>query len=51
MRERVISKGYSEAELNACIELYTNDDIWMVVANGAKLRFMNAGVNDDDQEM
>lgn len=45
IRERVISKGLSDAELKRCIESYSDDDVWMVVGNGSKLRWI--GVEDD----
>lgn len=47
VRERVISKGLSEDNLQRCIDTYAEDDVWMLVANGSKLRWM--GVEDDDE--
>jgi hypothetical protein len=32
-------------ELQRCIESYSDDDVWMIVANGSKLRWI--GVEDD----
>ncbi|KND00472.1 DNA replication licensing factor MCM7 [Spizellomyces punctatus DAOM BR117] len=46
IRDRVIGKGYTEEDLNNCIEAY--HDLWMVAANGTKLRWM--GVNEEDEE-
>ena len=45
IRERVISKGLSEENLQRCIDMYADDDVWMLVANGTKLRWM--GVEDE----
>ncbi|KAI8592590.1 MCM2/3/5 family-domain-containing protein [Geranomyces variabilis] len=43
IRERVIGKGYTEDDFAECIETY--GDLWMVAANGTKLRWV--GVDED----
>ncbi|KAJ3186748.1 Mcm2-7 hexameric complex component [Gaertneriomyces sp. JEL0708] len=45
IRDRVIGKGYTEDDLSACLEAYR--DLWMVTANGSKLRWM--GVEEEEE--
>ncbi|KAI8908195.1 MCM2/3/5 family-domain-containing protein [Powellomyces hirtus] len=43
IRDRVIGKGYTEDDFTECIETY--QDLWMVAANGTKLRWV--GIEDE----
>jgi DNA replication licensing factor MCM7 len=47
IRERVLAKGFTEDALVKCVEEYEGLDVWQVSDNGAKLVFINA---DDDEE-
>jgi DNA replication licensing factor MCM7 len=47
IRERIISKGLSEDDLQRCIDSYAEDDVWMLVANGTKIRWI--GIEDDGE--
>jgi DNA replication licensing factor MCM7 len=51
VRERVIAKGFSDAELQKCINIYTDDDVWMLAGNGQKLRWMRVADEDSDEEL
>ncbi|KAJ3022829.1 Mcm2-7 hexameric complex component [Thoreauomyces humboldtii] len=46
IRDRVIGKGFTEDDLNDCVEAY--GDLWMMAANGTKLRWL--GVEEEDDE-
>lgn len=50
VRERIIHKGFAESDLQKCIGIYTDDDVWMVAGNGAKLRWMSV-IEDSDEEL
>ncbi|KAJ8454943.1 hypothetical protein ONZ45_g19111 [Pleurotus djamor] len=41
IRARVLKAGYTEVQLTQAITKYESMDIWMRVANGAKLRFID----------
>ncbi|KAJ3271982.1 Mcm2-7 hexameric complex component [Terramyces sp. JEL0728] len=46
VRERILSKGYTESDLLKCIETYTDDDVWMVSGqDSSMLRWL--GIQDD----
>jgi hypothetical protein len=45
IRDRVISKGYSAADLDACIDTYARDDVWVFSPDSNLLSFMSV---DDD---
>jgi DNA replication licensing factor MCM7 len=41
IRERVISKGLSESDLERCIKMYSDDDVWMVCGvDNSRLRWI-----------
>ncbi|KAK4053032.1 DNA replication licensing factor MCM7 [Microbotryomycetes sp. JL201] len=42
VRERVIAKGFTEDQLNECIEAYSELDVWQLEGNGTILRFLDA---------
>jgi len=42
IRARVLRAGFTEAQLNQTIAVYEDLDLWIRVANGAKLRFINS---------
>lgn len=46
IRERVFAKGFTEYQLNACIQEYEDLNVWQVEANGTVLRF----VTGDEEE-
>ncbi|KAI9096967.1 MCM2/3/5 family-domain-containing protein [Phlyctochytrium arcticum] len=54
IRERVIGKGYTEDDLQNCIETYM--DLWMVAANNTKLRWLQVdeqaeeAIDEDEEE-
>ena len=51
VRERVIAKGFSEKDLSKCIEVYSNDDVWMTAgANQSILRWLRIDDADDSDE-
>ncbi|KAK4058734.1 DNA replication licensing factor MCM7 [Microbotryomycetes sp. JL221] len=41
IRERVIAKGFTEDQLNECIETYAELDVWQLEANATVLRFLD----------
>jgi hypothetical protein len=50
IRERVISKGLSESDLERCIRVYADDDVWMVCgADNSKLRWIM--IEDDEEDL
>jgi DNA replication licensing factor MCM7 len=52
IRERVISKGLSESELERCIKIYSDDDVWMVCgADNSKLRWIMIEEEEDDEDL
>ncbi|TWU76937.1 Mcm2-7 hexameric complex component [Metarhizium rileyi] len=50
VKERVIAKGYTEDQWLNALEEYTTLDIWQTAGNGARLVFITAG-NDDEDDM
>ncbi|KAI8927057.1 MCM2/3/5 family-domain-containing protein [Entophlyctis helioformis] len=51
VRERVISKGFSEDNLQACISVYSDDDVWMTAgANNSRLRWLRIDDEDEDED-
>ncbi|KAK9894513.1 MCM-domain-containing protein [Cystobasidium minutum MCA 4210] len=46
IRERVFAKGFTEHQLNACIQEYEDLNVWQVEANGTVLRFVTGGEED-----
>ena len=38
--ERIKAKGYSEESLSKCIEEYEKNEMWILTANGSKLRWL-----------
>jgi DNA replication licensing factor MCM7 len=46
IRERVFAKGFTEHQLEACIQEYEDLNVWQVEANGTVLRF----VTGDDED-
>ena len=46
----MISKGLSEDVLQQCIDSYAQDDVWMLVANGSKLRWIGIEEEEEDEE-
>jgi DNA replication licensing factor MCM7 len=50
IRERVISKGLSESDLERCIRVYSDDDVWMLCgADSSKLRWIM--IEDEDEDL
>ncbi|KAL2918722.1 DNA replication licensing factor MCM7 [Polyrhizophydium stewartii] len=47
VRERIISRGFSEEQLQECISVYRDDDVWVTVNNN-KLRWIRIDDDDDD---
>lgn len=47
IRERVIRKGFSEAQLEECIAHYERVSIWMLTNGDASLQWMDVGELDD----
>jgi DNA replication licensing factor MCM7 len=45
IRERVFAKGFTEYQLNACIQEYEDLNVWQREANDTILRFVSG---DDD---
>ncbi|KAJ8324371.1 DNA replication licensing factor MCM7 [Batrachochytrium dendrobatidis] len=51
VRERVISKGFSEEQMMACVKVYMDDDVWMMVGAGdERLRWLRIDEDDDLDE-
>ncbi|KAK5107813.1 hypothetical protein LTR62_000627 [Meristemomyces frigidus] len=50
VRERVLAKGFTVQQLEACLEEYADLDIWQTAAEGTRLVFIEAG-DDDDADM
>ncbi|TPX30932.1 hypothetical protein SmJEL517_g05592 [Synchytrium microbalum] len=50
LKERVISRGMSEENLNTAIHEYEIADIWMLVANGTRLQFLYNEADEDEEE-
>lgn len=46
VRERVFAKGFTEYQLNACIEAYEDLNVWQREANDTILRFVTGGEED-----
>lgn len=42
IRARVLRAGFTEAQLNQTVTEYEDLDVWIRVANGTKLRFINS---------
>ncbi|KAF2769249.1 MCM-domain-containing protein [Teratosphaeria nubilosa] len=49
VRERVLAKGFTVQQLEACLDEYATIDIWQTAAEGTRLVFIEAG--DDDEDM
>ncbi|KAK3114125.1 DNA replication licensing factor MCM7 [Teratosphaeriaceae sp. CCFEE 6253] len=50
VRERVLAKGFTVQQLEACLDEYSSLDIWQTASEGTRLVFIEAG-DDDDAEM
>ncbi|KYG44489.1 hypothetical protein M433DRAFT_69328 [Acidomyces richmondensis BFW] len=50
VRERVLAKGFTVQQLEACIEEYSEIDIWQTAAGGTRLVFIEAGGGDEDMD-
>jgi DNA replication licensing factor MCM7 len=48
VRERLIRKGYSEEQLQQCIDSYERMDVWMRTSGGTKLRWTEITEFDDE---
>ncbi|KAK9454901.1 MCM2/3/5 family-domain-containing protein [Dipodascopsis uninucleata] len=48
IRERVLAKGFTEDQLNDCINEYTALGVWQTYRNNTRLAFINAGADDFD---
>jgi DNA replication licensing factor MCM7 len=49
VRETIINKGFTEENLMKCIQVYSNDDVWMRCgADGSKLRWLSIEDTDDE---
>ena len=46
VRERVFAKGFTENQLDACIQEYEDLNVWQVEANGTILRFVTGNEED-----
>ncbi|KAI8913605.1 MCM2/3/5 family-domain-containing protein [Gorgonomyces haynaldii] len=49
VQEFIISKGYTQEDLDKCIQNYQQDDVWMVAANGSQLRWMRIEEDSDEE--
>lgn len=49
VKERVITKGFSEEDLSKCLEEYERDDVWMITKNGATLRWLRIASDDGSE--
>ncbi|KAK5133649.1 Mcm2-7 hexameric complex component [Meristemomyces frigidus] len=49
VRERVLAKGFTVQQMEACLDEYASLDIWQTAAEGTRLVFIEAG--DDDEDM
>ncbi|KAK1819187.1 DNA replication licensing factor MCM7 [Friedmanniomyces endolithicus] len=49
VRERVLAKGFTVQQLEACLDEYSSLDIWQTASEGTRLVFIEAG--DDDADM
>ncbi|KAF2480553.1 MCM2/3/5 family-domain-containing protein [Neohortaea acidophila] len=52
LRERVLAKGFTVQQLEACLDEYASLDIWQTAAEGTRLVFIEAGEDDfmDDED-
>ncbi|KAF2156778.1 DNA replication licensing factor CDC47 [Myriangium duriaei CBS 260.36] len=50
VRERVLAKGFTVQQLEACLDEYADLDIWQTAAEGTRLVFIETG-DDDDADM
>ncbi|KAF2725429.1 MCM-domain-containing protein [Polychaeton citri CBS 116435] len=48
VRERVLAKGFTHQQLEACVDEYADLDIWQTAAEGTRLVFIEA--DDDDMD-
>ncbi|KAG5999208.1 Mcm2-7 hexameric complex component [Claviceps pusilla] len=50
VKERVIAKGFTEDQWLNALEEYTTLDVWQTTGNGARLIFVTADNDDDDED-
>ncbi|KAI5795294.1 MCM2/3/5 family-domain-containing protein [Geopyxis carbonaria] len=51
VRERVLAKGFTEDALLKCVDEYAGIDVWQVSQNGTKLTFIEAGDDENDEDI
>ena len=49
IRMRITVKGFSDEDLERCIEVYSNNNLWMRTRNGQALAWVNTGDDDEDE--
>ncbi|KAJ1344193.1 hypothetical protein BSLG_001333 [Batrachochytrium salamandrivorans] len=51
VRERVVTKGFSEEQMMECVRVYMDDDVWMLAGAGnERLRWLRIDDDDEDEE-
>ncbi|KAL9113697.1 MAG: hypothetical protein Q9227_002142 [Pyrenula ochraceoflavens] len=51
VRERLVAKGFTEDQITNTIDEYSLLDVWQVANNGTRLVFIEAGDDDNDDDM
>lgn len=51
VRERVLAKGFTEDQLVRCVEEYEGLDVWQVSDNGARLVFIGAEEEEEEEDV